>query len=74
MMESSDFLCWTGSSIKRSGLPTPMNLPTMTVVPLGNIATASSAETTFMGEFDLTFTIEANTHFPWNVGQDSISG
>ena len=49
MMESSDFLCLTSSSSSRSGVPTPMKPPTMTVAPLGIMATASSAETAFIG-------------------------
>ena len=42
MMESSDFLCLTSSSSKRSGVPTPMNPPIITVARLGILATASS--------------------------------
>jgi hypothetical protein len=48
MMESSDFLCLTNSSSRRSGVPTPMNPPTMTVAPLGIMAMASAAETAFI--------------------------
>ena len=48
MMESSDFLCLTSSSSSRSGVPTPMNPPTITVAPLGILATASSTETAFI--------------------------
>ena len=53
MMESSDFLCLTISSSSRSGVPTPMNPPTMTVAPLGIMATASSTETAFIGSSEI---------------------
>src|SRR6516162_1338537 len=43
--ESSDLCCRTSSSSSRSGVPTPMKPPTISLVPLGIIATASSAET-----------------------------
>src|SRR6516164_4882327 len=43
--ESSDLCCRTSSSSSRSGVPTPMKPPTITLAPLGIIATASSAET-----------------------------
>src|SRR5438876_537069 len=42
---SSDFCCRTNSSSNRSGVPTPINGPTITDVPLGIIAMASSADT-----------------------------
>ena len=45
---NSDLFCLTNSSTRRSGVPTPMNPPTMTVAPLGIMATASSAETLFI--------------------------
>ena len=53
MMESSDFLCLTSSSSSRSGVPTPMNPPTITVAPLGILATASSTETAFIGDSEI---------------------
>ena len=53
MMESSDFLCLTNSSSSRSGVPTPMNPPTITVAPLGILAMASSTETAFIGDSEI---------------------
>jgi hypothetical protein len=53
MMESSDLLCLTNSSSSRSGVPTPMNPPTITVAPLGIMATASSTETTIIEDSEI---------------------
>src|SRR3954454_1710804 len=53
MMESSDLPCLTSSSNSRSGVPTPMNPPTITLAPFGIIAMASSADTLFMGCSDI---------------------
>jgi hypothetical protein len=42
------FFCRTSSSMTRSGVPTPMNPPTMSVAPSGIFATASAADIAFI--------------------------
>src|ERR1700722_12353618 len=48
MMERWDLRCRTNSSSSRSGAPTPMNPPIMTLAPSGILATASSTGTTLI--------------------------
>src|ERR1700733_15150906 len=50
IIERSLFFCLTTSSSRRSGVPTPMNPPTMMLEPGEIIAMASSTETALMIE------------------------
>src|SRR5258707_4930518 len=67
MIDSSDFLCLTTSSSRRSGVPTPMNPPTMTLAPLGIMATASSTEMDFLGGSDCL-----NAHYLSREPEDGL--